>query len=94
MRRIGNLLLWTGVAVGVLVAAWTWLGPSAGGMPWILGASLMKLAMVLALSLIAMGAVALRLANRADRQKLLGTDPEVVITADRKAARNEPRLRR
>lgn len=93
MRRIGNVLLWTGVVVGVTAAAWEWLGAGAGGLPWLVGIGLIKLMILAAIAMIATGGVALRLANRADRLRLLGTDPEVVITADRRVASKEPNPR-
>jgi hypothetical protein len=87
MRRIGNVLLWGGVVVGVLAAVWVWFGPAAGGIPWFLGVGLIKLTFIVALALIASGAVALRLANRAEVRRLLeGVSEETVITADRRAA--------
>jgi hypothetical protein len=96
MRLIGNVLLWLGVGVGVTSGVWLWLGPSAGGVPWLLGIGLIKLTFVVGLALIATGAVALRLDNRARlRQLLNGADSEVVITADRLEARKQNRgLRR
>lgn len=90
MRRIGNTLLWIGVTVGALSGIWLWFGPAVGGLPWLVGAGLIKLTFAAGLALIATGAVALRMANRADVRRLLdGMDPEVVITADRKTARKE-----
>jgi hypothetical protein len=93
MRRIGTVLLWAGVVVGALSAVWIWFGPAAGGLPALVGIGLIKLTFVAGLALIATGAVALRIANRADRQLLEGEDPEVAITADRKAARRDARLK-
>jgi hypothetical protein len=85
MRRIGNVLLWGGVVVGVFAAIWVWFGPAAAGIPWFLGVGLVKLTFVVALALIASGAVALRMANRAAVRRLLdGVTEETVITADRR----------
>ena len=90
MRRIGNALMWTGAVVGVLSGVWLWFGPGAGGLPWFVGIGLIKLTFAAGLGLIATGAVALRMANRANVRRLLeGEDPEVAITADRRAARKE-----
>jgi HAMP domain-containing protein len=95
MRLIGNVLLWCGVVVGVISGVWLWFGPSAGGLPWFVGVGLIKLTFAAGLALIATGAVALRMDNRARlRQQLDGADPEVVVTADRKATRTDARLRR
>ena len=94
MRRMGAVLLWAGVVVGALSAVWIWFGPAAGGLPALAGIALIKLTFVAGLALIATGAVALRLANRADARQLLeGEDPETIITADRKAARRDARLK-
>jgi hypothetical protein len=94
MRRIGNALLWTGVVVGVLSGVWLWFGPRAGDLPWFVGIGLIKLLFAVGLALIATGAVGLRLANRKEMHRLLeGEDPEVAITADRKAARKDAHLR-
>ena len=90
MRRIGNALLWGGAVVGVLSGVWLWFGPGAGGLPWFVGIGLIKLTFAAGLGLIASGAVALRMANRADVRRLLeGGDPDVLITADRRVARKE-----
>src|SRR3954468_4271345 len=90
MRLIGNVLLWAGVVVGALSGVWLWFGPSAGGMPLLVGVGLIKLTFVAGLALIATGAVALRMDNRARLRQLLdGADPDVVITADRRTARKE-----
>jgi hypothetical protein len=94
MRRIGNVLLWSGVAVGVLTGGWRLVSAEMTGWSWVLGVGLTKLAILVALSLIAAGAVALRLANRSDLQRFLRAhSEEVVITGDRKA-RDDARLRR
>jgi hypothetical protein len=96
MRLIGNVVLWLGVGVGVTSGVWLWFGPSAGGLPWLLGIGLIKLTFAVGLALIATGAVALRLDNRARlREQLNGADSHVVITADRLEARKQDRgLRR
>ena len=94
MRRIGNTLLWTGALVGVVSGVWLWFGPAAGGLPLFVGIGLIKLTLAAGLGLIASGAVALRLANRADLRRQLGdADSEVVITGDRKASRKDARLK-
>jgi len=94
MRRIGNVLLWSGVSVGVLTGVWRLLSSGATGWSWVLGVGLTKLAILVALALMGAGAVALRLANRADLQRLLRAhSEEVVITGDRKA-RDDVGLRR
>jgi hypothetical protein len=93
MRRIGSMLLWAGVVVGALSAVWIWFGPAAGGLPALVGIGLIKLTFIAGLALIATGAVALRLANRSQRQLLDGEESEDVITADRKALRRDGRLR-
>jgi hypothetical protein len=64
MRRIGNALLAFGVVVGVLSGLWLWMGPTAGGLPWLVGIGLIKLTFTAGLALMATGAVGLRLANR------------------------------
>jgi hypothetical protein len=89
MRLIGNVLLWCGVVVGALSGVWLWYGPTAGGMPWLVGIGLIKLTFVAGLALIASGAVALRLANRRLQQLLNPPDEAIVITADRKALRRD-----
>jgi hypothetical protein len=93
MRRIGNSLLWAGVIVGCLSGLWLWLGPAAGSLPVLVGIGLIKLTFVAGLALIATGGVALRLANREQRRLIESEDPEVGITADRKAARRDARLK-
>lgn len=95
IRLIGNVLLWCGVVVGALSGVWLWFGPSAGGLPWLVGVGLIKLTFGAGLALIASGAVALRMDNRARmRARLEAPDEAVVITADRKAVRDDARLRR
>ena len=93
MRRIGTALLWAGVVVGALSAVWIWFGPTTGGLAVWVGIGLIKLTFVTGLALIAAGGVALRLAHRAQRRLLESEDPEVAITADRKAARKDARLK-
>lgn len=86
--------MWTGAAVGALSGVWLWIGPAAGGLPVFVGIGLIKLTFVAGLALIATGAVALRLANRADLRRQLGDpDSEVMITGDRKASRKDARLK-
>lgn len=93
MRRMGTLLLWGGVVVGALSAVWIWFGPVSAELPLLVGIGLIKLTFIAGLVLIAAGAVALRLANRAHSRLLEGEDPEAIITADRKAARRDARLK-
>jgi hypothetical protein len=94
MRRIGNILLCSGVGVGLLTGIWRLFNSGATGWSWVVGVGLTKLAVLIALALMAAGAIALRLANRADVQRLLRAhSEEVVITGDRKA-RDDIGLRR
>jgi hypothetical protein len=94
MRRIGNLLLLAGVGVGILAAVMALLGSGTTGWPWLVRFGLTKLGVLVALTLIAAGAIALRLAKRADlRQLLRAHSEEVVITGDRRA-RDDLRVRR
>jgi hypothetical protein len=64
MRRIGNILMVAGAAVGVLSGIWLWTGPTAGGLAWVVGIGLIKLTFIAGLALMGTGAVALRLANK------------------------------
>ena len=87
------MLLWAGVVVGALSAVWIWFGPTVGGLSTWVGIGLIKLTFVAGLALIGSGGVALRLANRAQRRLLNSEDAGAVITADRKAARRDARLK-
>lgn len=63
MKRIGNILMVAGAAVGVLSGVWLWFGPTAGGLAWLIGIGLIKLTFAAGLGLMGAGAVALRIAN-------------------------------
>jgi hypothetical protein len=95
MRRIGNILMVAGIAVGLLAAVVPLLGGTgATTWPWLVRFGLTKLGLLVALASIAAGAVALRVAKRADLRRLLRAhSEEVVITGDRRA-RDDLRLRR
>jgi hypothetical protein len=70
MRRIGNVLMVVGAAVGVCSGVWLLAGPTLGGLAWLVGMGLIKLALVTSLAIMGTGAVALRIANRRESGRL------------------------
>ena len=72
MRRVGQLLMALGLAVGVLVALAMAAHLGVAGAPWLINVALAKLGLISAGGLMAGGAVSLRLARR-DEQRQLGS---------------------
>lgn len=70
MRRIANMLLALGVAVGVLDAGAIFFHLGFGGVPWLVNVALAKLALVASLGLLGGGAVTGRLARRHEAERL------------------------
>jgi len=74
MRRVGQLLMALGAAVGVLVALVMAAHLGLAGAPWLINVALAKLGLIAAGGLMAGGAVSLRLARRHE-QRQLGSQP-------------------
>jgi hypothetical protein len=70
MRRVGLILLSAGALVGIASGVWTFVGPAAGGLSWLVGVGLIKLTFAAGLGLMAGGAVSLRIANRREARAL------------------------
>jgi hypothetical protein len=71
MRRLGDVLMWSGAGVGGAVGIGLMLGVTLPGMPWLFALGLVKLTLIGALGLMTAGAVVRRLARRAeDRMQL------------------------
>jgi hypothetical protein len=74
MRRLGQLLMTLGAAVGVLVALAMVAHLGLAGAPWLVNVALAKLGLIAAGGLMAGGAVTVRLARRQE-QRQLGSRP-------------------
>jgi hypothetical protein len=70
MRRIANMLMALGVAVGVVDACAIFFHFGFAGVPWLVNVALAKLGLVAALGLLGGGAVAGRLARRREAERL------------------------
>jgi len=70
MRRVGQLLMALGLAVGVLVALAMAAHLGVAGAPWLINVALAKLGLISAGGLMAGGAVTLRLARRHEQRQL------------------------
>ena len=70
MRRFGELLMALGVGVGLLVALLIVAHFQFPGASWLVNVALAKLGFIAAGSLIAGGAVSVRIAKRQDQQRL------------------------
>jgi hypothetical protein len=70
MRRVASTLFALGIAVGAVDAAAIFLHLGIAGAPWLVNVALAKLGFVAALGLLGGGAVAGRLARRADERRL------------------------
>lgn len=73
LRRIGSLLLFLGVTVGVAVGVAMLLGLRPAAMSWLVAVGLTKLALIASGGLMAAGALCLRLDNRS-RRDFAGAD--------------------
>lgn len=71
LRRIGSLLLMTGVAVGVGVGVAIFVGFRPATLPWLLAIGLTKLTLLASGGLMAAGAFCLRLDKREAARKAL-----------------------
>ena len=74
MRRVGQLLMALGLAVGVVVALAMAAHLGLAGAPWLVNVALAKLGLVAAGGLMAGGAVSMRLAKRHE-QRQFGSRP-------------------
>ena len=74
MRRVGQLLMALGLAVGVVVALAMAAHLGLAGAPWLVNVALAKLGLVAAGGLMAGGAVSMRLAKRHE-QRQVGSRP-------------------
>jgi hypothetical protein len=70
MRRIGQLLMALGAAVGVFVALAIAAHLGLAGAPWLVRVALAKLGLIAAGGLMAGGAIAVRLAKRHEQRQL------------------------
>ena len=70
MRRIGQLLMALGAAVGIVVALAMVAHLGVVGVPWLVNVALAKLGLVAAGGLMAGGAVSVRLAQRHEQRQL------------------------
>jgi hypothetical protein len=70
VRRIANMLMALGVAVGALDACAIFFHVGFAGVPWLVNVALAKLGLVAALALLGGGAVAGRLARRREAERL------------------------
>lgn len=70
MRRIANVLMALGVAVGVADACAIFFHLGLAGVPWLVNVALAKLGFVAALGLLGGGAVTGRLARRQELERL------------------------
>jgi hypothetical protein len=70
MRRIANVLMTLGLAVGVLDASAIFFHLGLAGVPWLINVALAKLGFIAALGLLGGGAVPGRLSQRHDAQRL------------------------
>ena len=71
MKRLGQLLMGLGAAVGVLVAIAMLAHVGVTGAPWLVNVALAKLGVVASLGMIAGGATSTRIANRRERSRSL-----------------------
>ena len=71
LRRIGSLLLFAGVTVGVAVGSVIVFGLRPAGMSWWVAVGLTKLTLLGSGGLMSAGAVCLRLENRSRRRREL-----------------------
>jgi hypothetical protein len=76
MRRIANVLMGLGVAVGVVDAGAIFLHLGMAGVPWLVNVALAKLGFIAALGLLGGGAVTGRLARRQEANRLVSGDVE------------------
>jgi hypothetical protein len=74
MRRVGQLLMALGAAVGIVVALAMMAHLGLAGAPWLVNVALAKLGLVAAGALMAGGAISVRLAKRHE-QRQLGSRP-------------------
>lgn len=78
MRRLGDMLMWLGAALGTAVGAAMLIGIGLPGVPWLVAVGLVKLTLLGAVGLIGAGAVARRLALRKEaRARHLGRGLDV-----------------
>ncbi len=70
MRRIANVLMILGVAVGVVDASAIFFHLGFAGVPWLINVALAKLGFIAALGLLGGGAVAGRLSRRHEAERL------------------------
>jgi hypothetical protein len=69
VRRIGSLLLWLGLLVGIIGGIGLTVGMHFTGVAWLVAIGLSKLTLVASLGLMAGGGVLQRLARRGDEQQ-------------------------
>lgn len=70
MRRIANVLMALGVAVGAADASAIFFHIGLAGVPWLVNVALAKLGFIAALGLLGGGAVAGRLSRRREVERL------------------------
>ncbi|HJQ20727.1 MAG TPA: hypothetical protein VJ867_10285 [Gemmatimonadaceae bacterium] len=68
MKRLGDVLMGVGVAIGAVVAIKLAMGVRVNGMPFLVSVGLVKLTLLTALSFLAAGAAARRIGKRRDAQ--------------------------
>ena len=68
MRRLGDVLMWTGAAVGAAVGAGMMFGIGLPGVPWLVAVGLVKLTLLGSVGLMGAGAVIHRLARRSEER--------------------------
>lgn len=91
MRKLGPLLVLFGATIVLISTIWLVVGPTAEVDEWRVARNQMKLMIGVGLVSVGAGTIMRRIAKGAElRRTREGTDPEVVITADRKAAPKTP----
>ena len=74
MRRVGQIMMALGAAVGASVGLAMLVHFGLAGVPWLINVALAKLGLVSAVALMTGGAVSVRLAKR-DEARKLGSRP-------------------
>ena len=82
MRRIANMLMALGLAVGVIDAGAIFFHLGLAGVPWIVNVALAKLGFIAALGLLGGGAVAGRISRRQEADRLGPGDTTSDVDAD------------
>ena len=76
MKRLGDVLMAIGVAIGAVVAIALAMGIRVNGMPFLVSVGLAKLTVLTALGFLAGGAVVRRLGKRREERERVGAHPD------------------